>query len=150
MQLLAPNLFQDQHFPLFFSRRSWCSTLCSSTRPSQLHMFSCRDSSRRPSRTRRYIHTHNLNHNHNHQITITFPREELITKHWFKQLELLSFFLIELCLVEYEMLKYPPSFVAAAAIYTAQCTLHGVAQWSKTCEWHSSYSEDQLMWVLIV
>lgn len=62
-----------------------------------------------------------------------------------RKLELLSFFLIELCLVEYEMLKYPPSFVAAAAIYTAQCTLHGVAQWSKTCEWHSSYSEDQLM-----
>ncbi|KAG6387693.1 hypothetical protein SASPL_152885 [Salvia splendens] len=61
------------------------------------------------------------------------------------RLELLSYFLIELCLVEYEMLKYPPSFLAAAAIYTAQCTLHGVAQWSKTCEWHTSYSEDQLL-----
>ncbi|KAL3525188.1 hypothetical protein ACH5RR_013560 [Cinchona calisaya] len=62
-----------------------------------------------------------------------------------QKLKLLSFFLIELCLVEYEMLKFPPSFLAAAAIYTAQCTLYGVGQWSKTCEWHSNYSEDQLL-----
>ncbi|KAL6543448.1 G2/mitotic-specific cyclin-1 [Orobanche hederae] len=62
-----------------------------------------------------------------------------------KKLELLSFFLIELCLVEYEMLKYPPSLLAAAAIYTAQSTVYGVGQWSKTCEWHTGYSEDQLL-----
>ncbi|XP_009766698.1 G2/mitotic-specific cyclin-2-like [Nicotiana sylvestris] len=62
-----------------------------------------------------------------------------------RKLEVLSFFLIELCLVEYEMLKFPPSFMAAAAIYTAQCTLYGVMQWSKTCEWHTIYSEDQLL-----
>ncbi|KAK6150300.1 hypothetical protein DH2020_015232 [Rehmannia glutinosa] len=62
-----------------------------------------------------------------------------------KKLELLSFFLIELCLVEYEMLKYPPSLLAAAAIYTAQSTLYGVGQWSKTCEWHTNYSEHQLL-----
>ncbi|XP_049360451.1 G2/mitotic-specific cyclin-1-like [Solanum verrucosum] len=57
-------------------------------------------------------------------------------------LEELSFFLIELCLVEYEMLKHPPTFMAAAAIYTAQCTLYGVKEWSRTCEWHTGYSED--------
>ncbi|KAI3451389.1 hypothetical protein Pfo_008054 [Paulownia fortunei] len=62
-----------------------------------------------------------------------------------RKLELLSFFLIELCLVEYEMLKHPPSFLAAAAIYSAQSTLYGVGQWSKTCEWYTGYSEDQLM-----
>ncbi|KAK4360488.1 hypothetical protein RND71_019440 [Anisodus tanguticus] len=62
-----------------------------------------------------------------------------------KKLEVLSFFLIELCLLEYEMLKHPPSFMAAAAIYTALCTLYGVKQWSKTCEWHTSYSEDPLL-----
>ncbi|KAL0350230.1 UNVERIFIED_CONTAM: G2/mitotic-specific cyclin-1 [Sesamum radiatum] len=62
-----------------------------------------------------------------------------------RKLELLSFFLIELCLVEYEMLKYPPSFLAAAAICTAQSTLYGAGQWSKTCEWHTGYSEDQLL-----
>ncbi|KAE9612903.1 putative cyclin B3, G2/mitotic-specific [Lupinus albus] len=62
-----------------------------------------------------------------------------------KKLELLAFFLVELSLVEYEMLKFPPSLLAAAAVYTAQCTVYGVKQWSKTCEWHSNYSEDQLL-----
>jgi hypothetical protein len=62
-----------------------------------------------------------------------------------KKLEQLSFFLIELSLVEYEMLKFPPSLLAAAAVYTAQCTFYGFKQWSKTCEWHTSYSEDQLL-----
>ncbi|KAK0578165.1 hypothetical protein LWI29_006127 [Acer saccharum] len=62
-----------------------------------------------------------------------------------KKLELLSFFLIELSIVEYEMLKFPPSLLAAAAIYTAQCTIHGFKQWSRTCQWHSGYSEDQLL-----
>ncbi|XP_066354994.1 26S proteasome regulatory subunit 7A-like [Miscanthus floridulus] len=40
-----------------------------------------------------------------------------------KKLELLSFFMIELSLVEYEMLQFCPSMLAAAAIYTAQCTM---------------------------
>ncbi|KAL7231212.1 hypothetical protein ACSBR2_009470 [Camellia fascicularis] len=62
-----------------------------------------------------------------------------------RKLELLSFFLMELCLVEYETLKFVPSFLAAAAIYTAQSTLYGFKQWSKTCEWHTTYSEDQLL-----
>ncbi|KAL6959867.1 G2/mitotic-specific cyclin-1 [Sarracenia purpurea var. burkii] len=61
------------------------------------------------------------------------------------KLEILSFFLMELCLVEYEMLKFPPSLLAAAAVYTAQCTLNGFKQWCKICEWHSSYTEDQLL-----
>ncbi|CAN0927411.1 CYCB2-4 [Linum grandiflorum] len=62
-----------------------------------------------------------------------------------KKLELLSFFLIELCLVEYEMLKYPPSLLSAAAIYTAQCTLAGSSQWNKTHEWYTCYPEEQLL-----
>ncbi|KAL8549936.1 hypothetical protein ACS0TY_008678 [Phlomoides rotata] len=62
-----------------------------------------------------------------------------------RKLELISFFLIELCLVEYDMLKYPPSFLAAAAVYTAHCTLYGVSQWSTACEWHTSYTKDQLL-----
>ncbi|KAH0694559.1 hypothetical protein KY285_021656 [Solanum tuberosum] len=40
-----------------------------------------------------------------------------------EDVELVSFFLIEPCLVEYEMLRFPPSMLAAAAIFTAQCTL---------------------------
>ncbi|CAB4291000.1 unnamed protein product [Prunus armeniaca] len=62
-----------------------------------------------------------------------------------KKIELLSFFLIELCLVEYEMLRFPPSKLAAAAIYTAQCSLSRFKQWSKTSEWYTNYSEDELL-----
>ncbi|XP_041021600.1 G2/mitotic-specific cyclin-2 isoform X1 [Juglans microcarpa x Juglans regia] len=61
------------------------------------------------------------------------------------KIELLSFYMIEMCLVEYEMLKFPPSLLAAAAIFTAQCTLCGFQHWSKTCEWHSNYSEEHLL-----
>ncbi|KAJ8511296.1 hypothetical protein OPV22_001730 [Ensete ventricosum] len=61
------------------------------------------------------------------------------------QLELLSFFIIELCLVEYKMLKFHPSLLSAAAIYTAQCTLKGFKHWNKTCELHTTYTEDQLL-----
>ncbi|XP_071735337.1 G2/mitotic-specific cyclin-2-like [Rutidosis leptorrhynchoides] len=61
------------------------------------------------------------------------------------KLDQMSFYLIELCLVEYEMLKFSPSFLAAASVYTAQCSIHGANQWSKTCEWHTKYSEDQLL-----
>ncbi|KAL4186482.1 hypothetical protein AMTRI_Chr09g34100 [Amborella trichopoda] len=62
-----------------------------------------------------------------------------------KKLEFLSFFLIELCLVQYEMLKYCPSFLVAAAIYTAQCTIKGYRFWSPTSEYYTTYSEDQLL-----
>ncbi|KAG2324330.1 hypothetical protein Bca4012_038845 [Brassica carinata] len=62
-----------------------------------------------------------------------------------KKVELLSFFVIELCLVEYEMLQYVPSQLAASAIYTAQSTLKGFEEWSKTCEFYSGYTEEMLM-----
>ncbi|GAB4847617.1 hypothetical protein Ancab_026678 [Ancistrocladus abbreviatus] len=58
-------------------------------------------------------------------------------------LELLSSFLIELALVEYEMLKYPPSLLAAAAVYTARCTAYGFKQWNKTCEWYTKLLTSQ-------
>ncbi|MCL7021745.1 hypothetical protein MKW94_007256, partial [Papaver nudicaule] len=61
-----------------------------------------------------------------------------------KKLELLSFFIIELCLVEYEMLKYSPSLLAAAAVYTAQCTISRSKHWTKTSEWYTKYCEDEL------
>ncbi|KAJ8549209.1 hypothetical protein K7X08_032916 [Anisodus acutangulus] len=85
------------------------------------------------------------------QFNMSVPTPYVFMKRFLKaaksdrKLDLVSFFLIELCLVEYEMLKFPPSFIAAASIYTAQCTLYGVKQWSKTCELHSKYSEDQLL-----
>ncbi|KAL6578267.1 hypothetical protein OROMI_010595 [Orobanche minor] len=62
-----------------------------------------------------------------------------------KTLELLSFFIVELCLVEYEMLRFSPSLLAAAAVFTAQCTLSGNKQWSKTCMSYTSYSQDELI-----
>uniref|UniRef100_A0A5B7A233 Putative cyclin n=1 Tax=Davidia involucrata TaxID=16924 RepID=A0A5B7A233_DAVIN len=62
-----------------------------------------------------------------------------------KKLELISSFIMELCLVEYEMLKFPPSLLVAAAIFTSQCTLGGSKKWSKTCERHTNYLEDQLL-----
>lgn len=74
-----------------------------------------------------------------------FMRRYLKAAQCDRKLELLSFMLVEHCLVQYEMLKFPPSFIAAASIYTAQATLYGVQQWSKTCEHHTSYSEDQLL-----
>ncbi|GMH24538.1 hypothetical protein Nepgr_026381 [Nepenthes gracilis] len=62
-----------------------------------------------------------------------------------KKLELLSHFFIELSLVEYEMLKFLPSLLAAAAVYTAQCTVYRFKQWNKTCEWYTNYPEDELL-----
>ncbi|CAA7035682.1 unnamed protein product [Microthlaspi erraticum] len=62
-----------------------------------------------------------------------------------KKLEILASFLMELALVDYEMLRHPPSLLAASAVYTAQCTIHGFNEWSSTCEFHSHYSEHQLL-----
>ncbi|XP_027356695.1 G2/mitotic-specific cyclin-2-like [Abrus precatorius] len=74
-----------------------------------------------------------------------FMRRFLKAAHSDKKLELLSFFLIELCLVECKMLEFSPSLLAAAAIYTAQCSLYQFKQWTKTTEWYTDYSEEQLI-----
>ncbi|KAI3824243.1 hypothetical protein L1987_05693 [Smallanthus sonchifolius] len=85
------------------------------------------------------------------EFKISFPTPYVFLKRYLKaaqsdsKLEQMSFFLMELCLVEYETVKFAPSFLAAASVYTAQCSLYGFKQWSKTCEWHTNYSEDQLM-----
>ncbi|XP_019190092.1 PREDICTED: G2/mitotic-specific cyclin-2-like [Ipomoea nil] len=62
-----------------------------------------------------------------------------------KELESVSLFLLELCLVEYQMLRFPPSELAAAAVFTAQCTITGSKQWSKTSEKYTNYAEHQLL-----
>ncbi|KAI3927671.1 hypothetical protein MKW92_043554 [Papaver armeniacum] len=87
------------------------------------------------------------------QFNMSVPTSYVFMKRFFKaaqsdkKLELLSFFLIEVSLVDHDMLRLPPSLLAAAAIYTAQCTLNRTIHWSKTTEWHSNYSEDQLKMV---
>ncbi|CAH9145288.1 unnamed protein product [Cuscuta epithymum] len=62
-----------------------------------------------------------------------------------RKLELMSFFMIELCLVEYEMLRFSPSLLAAGAIFTAQSSLIGCKQWDRTCEKYTGYTHDQLL-----
>ncbi|GMJ10578.1 CYCLIN B2;4 [Hibiscus trionum] len=85
------------------------------------------------------------------QFNLSFPTPYVFMRRFLKaaqfnrKLELLSFFMIELCLVECEMLKFPPSLLAAAAIFTAQCTIGGLKHWSRTSEWYTKYSEEQLM-----
>ncbi|KAJ1260833.1 hypothetical protein BS78_10G262700 [Paspalum vaginatum] len=92
---------------------------------------------------RRIVNT--LNFNMSVPTPYCFMRRFLKAAQSEKKLELLSFFMIELSLVEYEMLKFRPSMLAAAAIYTAQCTINGFRSWNKCCELHTRYSEEQLM-----
>ncbi|KAM3320482.1 hypothetical protein P3S67_007682 [Capsicum chacoense] len=84
------------------------------------------------------------------QFNMTVPTTYVFIR-WFlkssqsdKKVELVSFFLIKLCLVEYEMLRFPPSMFVAAAVFTAQCTFGVSRKWSATCEKHSSYDKNQI------
>ncbi|KAJ0679688.1 putative cyclin domain-containing protein [Helianthus annuus] len=40
---------------------------------------------------------------------------------------------------------FPPSLLAAAAVFTAESTLKGSKQWTKTSEFHSQYSHNHLL-----
>ncbi|CAH9083834.1 unnamed protein product [Cuscuta europaea] len=61
-----------------------------------------------------------------------------------KKFEHLAFFLVELCLVEYEALNYKPSMICASAIYVARCTIHMAPAWTPMLESHARYQESQL------
>ncbi|CBI24160.3 unnamed protein product, partial [Vitis vinifera] len=61
-----------------------------------------------------------------------------------KRLEHLAFYLIELCLVEYEALKYKPSLLCASAIYLARCTLQRAPAWTPLLHKHARYEESQI------
>ncbi|KAH9575882.1 hypothetical protein CY35_01G134400 [Sphagnum magellanicum] len=61
------------------------------------------------------------------------------------ELEMVSWYLVELCLTEYSMVKFCPSHLAAAAVYTAQNTLARKPCWGPALQQHSGYSEAQLM-----
>jgi hypothetical protein len=61
------------------------------------------------------------------------------------QLEMVSWFLVELCLTEYPMIKYAPSLIAAAAVYTAQSTLARTPCWGPALQRHSGYTEAHIM-----
>ncbi|KAH7435034.1 hypothetical protein KP509_06G046300 [Ceratopteris richardii] len=64
-----------------------------------------------------------------------------------RQMSLLSFYFVELCLVDYTMIAYVPSLLAAAAVYLARNTLKSGddARWNATLRWHSGYKEAQLI-----
>ncbi|CAF1926089.1 BnaC05g12450D [Brassica napus] len=61
-----------------------------------------------------------------------------------KKLQQLSFYLIELCLVEYEALKFKPSLLCASAIYVARCTLHMTPVWTALLNSHTHYNVSQM------
>ncbi|KAI7727011.1 hypothetical protein M8C21_030487 [Ambrosia artemisiifolia] len=61
-----------------------------------------------------------------------------------KKFENIAFFLIELCLVEYDALHYKPSLLCASAIYVARCTLHLTPAWTPLLSKHSHYEEVQI------
>ncbi|KAI3865182.1 hypothetical protein MKX03_005822 [Papaver bracteatum] len=62
-----------------------------------------------------------------------------------QEMENMVFFLAELGLMQYAMLKYSPSMLAASAVYAAQCTLKKTPRWSKTLEHYTGFSECQLI-----
>ncbi|CAN6689085.1 unnamed protein product [Malus baccata var. baccata] len=60
------------------------------------------------------------------------------------KLEHLAFYLIELCLVEYEALKFKPSLLCAAALYVARCTLQITPAWTPLLCKHARYEVSQI------
>ncbi|PKA55714.1 Cyclin-B1-1 [Apostasia shenzhenica] len=63
-----------------------------------------------------------------------------------KEMESMTFFFAELALMHYSMVRFCPSMLAASAVYAACCTLKKKSTpWSKTLEYHTSFSEEQLM-----
>jgi hypothetical protein len=63
------------------------------------------------------------------------------------ELEMVSWYLVELCLTEYSMVKFCPSQLAAAAVYTALNTLAKETTWGPALQKHSGYTESQLKYV---
>ncbi|KAK6934743.1 Cyclin, C-terminal domain, partial [Dillenia turbinata] len=64
---------------------------------------------------------------------------QLDTKH-----KHLALYLLELCLVEYEALKFKPSLLSACAIYVARCTLQLAPAWTSLLSRHTHYEEPKL------
>ncbi|KNA13399.1 hypothetical protein SOVF_117210 isoform A [Spinacia oleracea] len=61
-----------------------------------------------------------------------------------KRHEHLSFYLIELCLVKYETLRFRPSLLCASAVYVARCTLNEVPAWTSLLEKHTRHGKSQI------
>ncbi|XP_020254657.1 G2/mitotic-specific cyclin S13-7-like isoform X2 [Asparagus officinalis] len=61
-----------------------------------------------------------------------------------KEMEHMVFFLAELGLMQYSMIKYRPSMVAASAVYAARCVLKKSPLWTETLKRHTGFSDAQL------
>ncbi|XP_073226765.1 uncharacterized protein [Cicer arietinum] len=61
-----------------------------------------------------------------------------------KKLEHMAFFLIDLCLVEYEALAFKPSLLCASALYVARCTLQITPPWTPLLHKHARYEVSQI------
>ncbi|CAG5132595.1 unnamed protein product, partial [Candidula unifasciata] len=57
---------------------------------------------------------------------------------------MLAKYLMELALIEYDLLHYRPSLLAAAALYLSMFIIDG-STWSPTLQFYSSYSEEELI-----
>ncbi|XP_050872909.1 putative cyclin-B3-1 isoform X4 [Lathyrus oleraceus] len=60
------------------------------------------------------------------------------------KLEHMAFFLIDLCLVEYEALAFKPSLLCASALYLARCTLQITPSWTPLLQKHARYDVSQI------
>jgi G2/mitotic-specific cyclin-B, other len=56
----------------------------------------------------------------------------------------MAFFLIDLCLVEYEALAFKPSLLCASALYVARCTLQITPSWTPLLQKHARYEISQI------
>ncbi|XP_027356813.1 putative cyclin-B3-1 [Abrus precatorius] len=61
-----------------------------------------------------------------------------------EKLEHMAFFLIDLCLVEYEALAFKPSLLCASALYVARCTLQITPAWTPLLHKHARYEVSQI------
>ncbi|XP_052208657.1 putative cyclin-B3-1 isoform X2 [Diospyros lotus] len=60
------------------------------------------------------------------------------------KVEHLAFYLLELCLVEHEALRFKPSLLSASTIYIARCTLGKSPAWTPLLRNHAHYEEYQI------
>ncbi|KAI3980276.1 hypothetical protein MKX01_029439 [Papaver californicum] len=63
----------------------------------------------------------------------------------YKETENMVFFLAELSLMQYAMLEYIPSMLAASAVYAAKCTLKKTLFWNETLKHYTGFCECQLI-----
>uniref|UniRef100_A0A7N0TI24 Cyclin B1 n=1 Tax=Kalanchoe fedtschenkoi TaxID=63787 RepID=A0A7N0TI24_KALFE len=62
-----------------------------------------------------------------------------------KQMENMAFFLAELGMIDYNVsVAYPPSLIAASAVYAASLALEKSPAWTDTLKHHTGYEEDKL------